>query len=337
MKIEDIGEEEVVNRLLKRISHGHGNGIIVPAGDDAAVVKFSQGKYCVTTTDMLIEDVHFKLQTTTPFDLGYKSLAVNLSDLAAMAAVPRFAQIGLGLPGDMDVNFFDEFYEGFLACSNEFDTVITGGDISSADKFIISVTVMGETDLMSIARRSDAHMGDVICVTGFLGSSAAGLELLEKPGQYPALSKKANTYLVEAHAKPTPRVKEALEISKIGVNAMEDISDGLAADLRHICDSSNVGALIYEKDIPTALALFQFCKISDKSCLDYSLNGGEDYELLFTTAESSVKNIKKEIMDKFGVPVSAIGEVLPREKGIKIITKNGNEEPVTGGFDHFKK
>jgi thiamine-monophosphate kinase len=334
MKIKDLGEEGLLKLLLGRFKSSN-KDIIVPPGDDAAVVKFSVGKYCAFTTDLLIENVHFNLKTTSPFDLGYKSLAVNLSDLAAMSAIPKFAQIGLGIPGETEVDFLEKFYDGFLSCADKFETSITGGDVSMSEKFLVSVTAIGEVDYSSITRRSDAKIDDVICVTGNLGSSAAGLKLLNEPSKFSGLSVKSKDELISAHLKPFPRVKEALAISKIGVNAMEDISDGLAADLRHICELSGAGAVVFEKSLPTSAAFKEFCELRGRKCVDLAFRGGEDYELLFTASSESAEKITKQL-NLLGVDMSVVGKILPEETGIYIERADGQKEALTGGYNHFK-
>ncbi|MCX6003217.1 MAG: thiamine-phosphate kinase [Chloroflexi bacterium] len=284
----------------------------------------------LATVDSLVQGVHFSLKNTTWKELGWKSLAVNLSDIAAMGGLPHYALVSLGLPGNTEVEDVIALYQGMIELANQFGVAIVGGDTVSSPFLFISITVLGSTGSESnnLLRRSSAKPSDKIAVTGYLGTSAAGLEMLTKHLRF---NSKTTAQLKKAHLKPYPRITEGRLLIEKGVKCGMDISDGLVGDLTHICQESHVGALINTDLVPVSPAV--------KSCfgeqaLELALTGGEDYELLFTAGTRVMNRIKKAIQ----YPMTIIGEITAEQIGkVNLIDSHG--EPVNirkTGWDHFR-
>lgn len=326
MNVEDLGEYALIQRVINQINSSikPSDDIKVPMGDDAAVLAINPDMFCAVSTDLLVENIHFDFKIISPEEIGYKALAVNLSDLAAVAAVPKFVQVGMGIPSKTNISVVDEIYEGIIECANKYNVKITGGDMVKSQKITIAITAIGETSKKNIPQRCDAKVGESVCVTGELGSSALGLKLLRNKNVGIKFSKIEKQVFINAHKHPTPRIKEAIELLNFGIGALEDISDGLAADLTNICMASKVGSLIYEDMIPMPL-----------HCLEEALRGGEDYELLFTIKKENLSSIKKTFKEKFNLQISEIGEILPENRGIKIELTNGRKKNVGKGFEHW--
>ncbi len=308
-------------------------------GDDAAVIDH-YGKQTVITTDLLIEGIHFDLMYTPLKHLGYKSVIVNLSDIYAMNAVPTHITTSIGVSNRFSVEALDEFYEGVYAACEKYDVDLIGGDTSASQKgFIVSVTAIGEVSPDNFVKRSTAGKGDLICVSGDLGGAFLGLTLLERekkiwienPQVQPDLE--GEKYIVGRILKPEARkdIIEFFDKNKITPTAMMDISDGLSSDILHICKQSNLGCKIYEEKLPVAeesrLAAFKF-GLDPTVC---ALNGGEDYELIFT--------IKQGDYDKLVLneEITVVGYMTDIEEGTKFLTKGGNTFEITAqGWNAFK-
>lgn len=291
-------------------------------GDDAALVGARAGGLLVTT-DMLIEGVHFDLEITSPRDLGYKSLAVNLSDIAAMGGVADRAVVGLGATPALDVDRVEELARGIADCAAEFSTNIVGGDLSRSDCLVLSLTVLGHEGTGGTILRDGAEPGDALCVTGKLGESAAGYRML-RAGMRHAY--------VDAHRRPTPRLKEAAVICEHGPSAMIDISDGLAIDLHRLCDASEVGAAVDEAGVP-AVDLGDVDL--DRSAMELAIGGGEDYELLFTVAEGSVEAVNDSVSTTTGTQVTKIGVITERSDGVTLESQHSTVPLEPKGWDHL--
>lgn len=296
--LKKLGEFGLIKRIQKMAKQKRA---ILGIGDDCAVAPYTKDKYLLLTVDMLIEGVHFDLKKAGPKRVGRKALAVSLSDIAAMGGIPKYCLISQSAPSDASIKMIDDFYSGFLKLADEYGVELIGGDTNRSDKFIFDVCVIGEVEKKYLTRRGGAKVGDKIYVTGRLGGSIKGR-------QYDF----------------TPRVKEArVLVRDFKVNAMIDVSDGISSDLRHIVESSGVGAVIYEKNIP----------IAESSSLKDALGGGEDFELLFTMPGDISGKILSE---RVGAPVKKIGEIRPKKDGVRIICKNGKEaELKAAGYKHF--
>lgn len=313
MRLSEIGEFGLINNL-KDLCKIKKRDLLAGIGDDAAVVK-SQSKTFLLASDMLLEGVHFNLSFTTFYQLGHKTLAVNISDIFAMGGRPKYFLLNIGVPQQCTVENIKEIYRGLNAIAKKFGIAIVGGDTCASKKgLVLSGTLIGETG--NAIMRKGAVPGDSIFVTGPLGDSAMGLELLKK-----IRTKKSEigTSLIKRHLMPEP---EPLKRTS-GVTSMIDISDGLLIDLSHICDESNVGAVIYKEMIPVSKELINAAKKLRKYPLEYALKGGEDYLLLFTSPDKIRKDAVK------------IGDVISR--GRYLVDSEGRRERFKAeGYEHFK-
>jgi len=337
-EISTLGEFGLIDHLTKNFEL-HNASTIVGVGDDAAVIDHF-GKQTVVTTDLLIEGIHFDLMYTPLKHLGYKSIIVNLSDIYAMNATPTQVTVSIGISNRFSVESLNEFYEGIYAACEKYNVDLAGGDTSSSQKgFVISITAIGEVAPNKFVKRSTANKGDLICVSGDLGAAFLGLTLLERekniylenPQIQPDLE--GEDYIVGRILKPEARkdIIEFFEQEKIIPTAMMDISDGLSSDLLHICNQSNVGCILYEEKLPiaeqTRNAAFKF-NLDPTVC---ALNGGEDYELLFT--------VKQDDYDKISANenISVVGYIKDIEEGRKFLSKGGNTFDLTAqGWNALK-
>jgi len=325
------GEFETIDRI-KHIVGKPSRRVHIGIGDDAAVTDSPEGKL-IATVDMMVEGVHFNLVHSTPFELGHKALAVNLSDIAAMGAQPLYALVSLGLRQDLSATFIDELYHGIKKLAKKYQTDIVGGNIvQSPTALLVDITVVGHAK-KDYATRSGAEVGDIIAVTGHLGSSSAGLNLLRLLGRK-AIER--HEKLIRAHVAPEPRIQESAALMKSGsVTSMIDISDGLASEIHHIVKASDVGALIDEKRIPVSRDVNEVATMLGLNAMDWGLYGGEDYELVVTLKRQQLKRVQK-LMQNFQHPFSVIGEIKPREFGVQILSSEGKtKELEPKGWRHF--
>ena len=330
MKLSDLGEFGLIDRINK-LAPRKSSATLVGIGDDAAALKLSASHTLLVTTDSLLEGVHFDLASTDFYSLGWKSAAVNLSDIAAMGGMARFCLTALGISPRLSVEQISEFYRGFNALLKDYRVALVGGDTcSSLDGFFIGVTVLGEIEPGRIVTRSGARPGDRIFVTGTLGDSAAGLELLQKNAKRKAQSAKR---LIQKHLRPAPRIAEGRKIALSGcASAMIDVSDGLSTDLSHICGQSRVGADVFAGAIPLSPASRSMSENLARPLLDYALSGGEDYELLFTVPPSKLKKL-----GALKLPITEIGLIRPGNSVSLIDGKGRKKLLVPSGYDHFRK
>jgi thiamine-monophosphate kinase len=330
--LNDVGEFRFLKRLENKLQlkKSGKSRIVVDIGDDAFAAEFSGDKILVATNDVLVENVHFRKCWIRTWELGYKAVAVNLSDLAAMGgAKPLYAFVGLAVPGRLSVNFVDKLYSGMARACSQFGCRIAGGDtVSSLRDIVISITLLGKIDRKRIVTRSGAKPGDLIYVTGCFGDSAAGLRLLESGRKtLQAFEKK----LVKKHVLPFPRIDAAMKLSKTGaITSMIDSSDGLAASLKFITDKSRVGAEISTEKIPVSEEL---TKLSSKNRrinpLKLALGGGEDYELVFTASPEAGRIVQRTSKD-----ITLIGAIT-KSSGIKYLS-NGNKTKIAlRGYQAF--
>lgn len=317
MKIENHGGEfALIERIKSRIS-GKSKNVITGIGDDCAVLSYSDKDYMLVTTDSIAEAQHFSLDYFSPKQIGMKAVEANISDIAAKGGKPLYFLVALFLPENASVKLFDGIYEGINSSASKCNADVIGGNISRSSQLIISICAIGTVDKKNLALRSGAKTGDLIFCTGDFGASSVGLELLRR---------KMMGKSVKKHLEPKARLELGQKIAKIGVNAMIDTSDGLA-DIRHICDASNTGALIYSNKIPISKETNEDAKALGKDALDFALYGGEDYELIFTASKNKLKELKK-------FDVEVIGEVVSKNRGIKLFFGN-KKENLGMGFEHF--
>ncbi|MBD3182641.1 thiamine-phosphate kinase [Candidatus Poribacteria bacterium] len=327
MLIREIGEFNLIERMSKALSSS-GRNVIVGIGDDTAVLPFNGDKLQLVTTDMLIQDVHFRTTTATPEQIGWKSLAANISDIAAMGGEPTYAFISIGLPKTTTVEFVDKFYSGMNEIAKLYSVDIAGGDTVSSPQVIINIALLGEVNKDNLILRSGAEVGDAVMVTGDLGGSMAGLEILEH---------KLTFHDTEKHLKPIPRVNEGVLLARSGwVTSMIDVSDGLASEINHICKMSKTGASIQMKSIPLSQNVRQVSDIIGKNPYDFALFGGEDYELVFTCKPDKVQELKDMMDNEGNAEVTELGCIEDADKSVKIKDISGKIMQLSSkGYDHF--
>ncbi|MBI4321964.1 MAG: thiamine-phosphate kinase [Chloroflexi bacterium] len=343
MKIGDIGEFGLIQRVAKAVPPAP-SGLIIGIGDDAAAWRTSSGIQ-LATTDTLIENVHFKLGPTTWYDLGWKALAVNLSDIAAMGGIARYALVTLGLPNEAEVQDVLDFYKGLSDLASRCDTAIAGGDmVSSPAGVMITVSVIGEASVKDclrpsshqeacLLRRSASRPGDLVGVTGFLGTSASGLEMIMADL---SVDSHAADVLRTAHLRPTPRLAEGRALVAAGVQAAMDISDGLVGDLTKLCEASRVAARVWSDRIPihpTVTGIF------GARAIEQALYGGEDYELLFAAPRETMEVVTRSFAGEALSEVTVIGEIMEGPAGhVAVVASDGTHiETEKGGWDHFAR
>lgn len=328
LKIRDIGEKELIERLQRFC-------LSDMIGDDAAVMPTQPGQSLVVTTDVLVDKVHFSDRTTSPQDVGWRSAAANLSDLAAMGATPMGITVGLALPGDVAVDWVEKLYQGMNQCLQQFNTPIVGGDICRSSAITVAITAFGQVAPQQTIRRSAAQIGDAIVVTGVHGASRAGLELLLHPKLGQNLSNSDRSYLINAHQRPQPRL-DVLPllwqiVGKFPRIAGMDSSDGLADAVLQICQMSGVGAILERQAIAIPSA---FSHLSTQQALDYALYGGEDFELVLCMPPIQAQ----EFVPKLGNGAAIIGKITATSSVILRDRTSKNPDEVLNlnrGFQHF--
>jgi thiamine-monophosphate kinase len=327
MLIKDLGEFG----LIKRISAGlasTGRPVIAGIGDDSAVLHPPMGKLQLVTTDMLVENVHFRLDIAEPFQIGWRSLAVNISDIAAMGGEPTYAFVSIGLPRETTVEFVDDLYSGMRKIAEAYSVDIVGGDTVFSPEVIINIALLGEVEAENLVLRSGAEVGDALVVTGDLGGSEAGLAILKR-----GLSMEGT----EKHLMPVPRAREGRLLAKSGyVTSMIDISDGLASEVRHICEASGTGARLYMSKIPISGNVYQVAEHIGKTPHDLALYGGEDFELLFTCQPDKVSLLAEDILKHCGTPLATVGRIVETSHSMTVEDASGGIAPLEPrGYDHF--
>ena len=328
LTLAELGEFGLIRRAAGIFGQRGLPGLVKGIGDDAAVVKVGHNKAIVATTDMLIEDIHFSLKYEGFFDIGWKALAVNLSDMAAMGATPKWGLISIGLPVGIPVDSVDKLSRGIATLARKYRVGIIGGDtVKSPGKLVINLAVLGEATPGEVIYRQGARPGDFLFVSGRIGEAAAGLAILQKKLKSRQLGAAAG--IVRKYLRPEPRLKESNLIVKYGLaSSMIDISDGLHISVKFLCEQSKVGAKMYLGKIPLN---HQLSTINHQQALRWALAGGEDYELLFTVP----KNKLKQALELF--PHGMIGEIT-RGRDIVLLDKTGRKNiSVDTGYEHFKK
>ncbi len=327
MKLPGRGEFQIID-YLRRCSSGSPE-LIEGIGDDCAVADLAPGQQLLTTTDLLTESVHFRLDWTDLFNLGRKAVSVNVSDLAAMGAQPRFLFLSLAIPDHLEVGSLEQFFRGFLEACTEYGAVLAGGDTCRSNTDLaMSVTAQGTAPATSWVSRRGAEVGDDIYLTGTIGDSGLALRQL-RAGRDP------DPFLLQRHCNPTARVATGLQLAGAGLaKAMIDISDGLLADLEHVLDRSGAGAVVELSALPLSQP-FRTHMEKDPQLLDLALTGGEDYELLFAAAPDRAGEVAG-ISEQTGVPISRIGRITDRTSGLGVVRDGATVAmPRTRGYKHF--
>jgi len=306
-------------------------------GDDCAIFSSAPSDDWLVTADMLVEDIHFNTSWHPPFTLGRKSLAVNISDIAAMGGTPRFALLCLALPPTCSEEWTSTFMDGFFSLLDEQGCALIGGDTVSSEKITISVTVIGTIDEGRALTRDGAGIGDAVYVSGCLGSAAAGLFLLQNDfGNIVALPDSPYQKLFEQHLDPTPQVILGRQLQQSGlVTAMQDISDGIATDLSHICAASGVAAKIFEDALPADEQLLAMCRQRQLDPTPFQIKGGEDYQLLFTVRNGCEAELEELVRASTGRSLYRIGEISTGQ-GVTLLTRSGTAVDVAyQGYEHL--
>ncbi len=305
MKVSDLGEKGLIRRIAGRIRTDR--MVVRGIGDDCAVLAGPKGKYLLFASDMLVEEVHF-VGSDRPAAIGWKALAVNVSDVAAMGGVPRCAVVSLGLPKSTSVRFVDGLYDGLRRCADRFGVNLVGGDTDRSQKMVIDVAILGEVEKSRVVYRSGAKVGDDLFVTGRLG----------------------NSFRSGRHLKFIPRLKEARALGELmRIHAMMDLSDGLGPDLTRICEASGVAAVLEAEAIPrhAGASLFQ------------ALTEGEDFELLMASAPSQTDRLLRWARKSLSCGLTRVGRVVPRRRGQELVRFDappGMKMPASlSGFRHF--
>lgn len=332
LTVADLGEHD----LLKRLQRYCPANVV---GDDGAILATNPHKSLVVTTDVLVDEVHFSDRTTSPYDVGWRATAANLSDLAAMGATPLGITVGLSLPGDRQVDWVEKLYQGMEACLNfhpNYPTPLVGGDICRSQVTTIAITAFGEVSPQRAILRSSASPGDAILVTGFHGLSRAGLELLLNPAQKTKLDSVEIERLITAHQRPIPRLDVLQHLTSIAPEiaiAGMDSSDGLADAIIQICQASKVGAVIYQENLSLYSGLLKLA--GAKKAEEWLLYGGEDFELVLCLPLNVALLLVKELEQH-----AAIIGTITQDKAIQIIETNNLHNRrtlnINKGFQHFK-
>lgn len=320
MLIKDFGGEfKLIDDITKKFKSYH-RSVIKTVGDDAAVVRRGPANYEVLTTDAMVENDHFTLTWYTPYQIGRKLVEVNVSDVVAMGALPDLMLLNLILRDGIEVEFVQELYLGIRDACNKYKITMLGGDTTHGQVMMLSATLTGHTKKPIL--RSGAKLGDLICVTGNVGASTAGYKTF-RSGKRPA------GHVLQRHLEPTCRFDIGRTFAKYA-NAMIDVSDGVASEVRHICDESKVGAMVTAKDIPIHPETNLAADKVGTTGLACALSGGEDFELLFTISADDVERLKKKTDD-----FSVIGRIVKKSEGAKYIDLDGTTKELPGGWDHF--
>ncbi len=331
----ELGEFGFIDKIAR---HGLADTsrVVCGIGDDCAVFEGKNDRVTLVTTDLMVEEVHFKIATTKAEHLGCKLLSVNLSDIAAMGGEPREAVVSLAVPGDIQVAFIEGIYSGLHTRAKEFDVNVVGGDTTaSPGPLVMNLTLTGEMEKRQVCYRSGASPGDLLYVSGTLGDSLAGLKISR--GEFSTCPEEDRRFLQGRHHDPTPRVALGQALAATGgVSAMMDLSDGLSSDLGHICGCSGVSAAVRSASIPVSDELVGLCEGDRKDAALMGLSGGEDYELLFTVAPE-IRETVEALGDADGLPkVTWIGQIEEGSGEMFLESETGERStPRPGRSHHF--
>ena len=331
------GELELVRLIRRIVERSPAERVETGIGDDTAVLLPQPGARLLATTDLIVEDVHFRRAWASPFDIGWKAMAVNLSDIAGKGGHPLWALVGLALPAPADPVEVEALYEGMRRAAAPHGAAIVGGDTSVSPKgWFVNVTLLGEH--LGVPRlRSAAKQGDAVAVTGTLGRSAAGLAALEAGrARLGALRPETIEAVTTAHLRPTVRVAEGRWLgAAAAVHAMMDCSDGLATDLAHICRESGVGARVELDRLPVDPAAREVAGALGADALSWATSGGEDFELLLTCERASVDALRDGLGRATGAALTVVGEIEAFANGVTFLGADGLRVAIRAGYEHF--
>ena len=331
MRIDDLGEFGFIERFSKPFLEGLGENV-VGIGDDCSVTELNEHFFQIATTDLLVEDVHFVRDKISPFDLGRKAMAVNVSDIAAMGGVPENAHLSLGVPGGARLSYLDDFFRGVKSACDACSVRLLGGDTTkSPDRVVINVSIQGKVEKGRVKLRSTARSGDVVCLTGTVGDSGIGLAVV-LGGRRTA----SDDYFVDRHNNPVPHLKEGRWLSRFGdVHAMIDVSDGVASDLDRVCERSRLRGEVELSAVPLSDHAEAFFKTDSGGRLE-AASSGEDYCLLAAVDPRSFSDLSKEFKRVFARPLHKIG-TMGEGAGVSFTRDGKRLEKPLSGHDHFRR
>jgi thiamine-monophosphate kinase len=336
-ELRRLGEFGLIARLTK-FCPKTSSQVRLGVGDDAAVIRPRSDTELLVTTDVLVEGVDFEC-ADTPFDrVGEKALAANLSDIAAMGGRPTVFFVSLSLPSRATVREAEGLYRGLGRCARRYGVTLGGGDVSAAPCWSVAVTVLGEVARGRALTRSGARVGDLLCVTGTLGDSGAGLALLQRQARLPReISRTHAKRLIDRHQRPSPRLSigQRLAGQRLATAAI-DLSDGLAADVRHLCEASKVGVEIDLSAVPISTALHRYSEAARRDPIEFALGSGEDFELLVTIPPKHLARAQRAAGSD--APLTVIGRVTSARNGLYAIDAEGRRRPLPRvGYEHFRR
>jgi thiamine-monophosphate kinase len=338
-RVADLGELALLDRIARRVGPPPSH-IVLGIGDDAAALRSTAGALTLITTDALVEDVHFRRATSSAADVGWKALAINVSDIASMGGAATAAVISLMLPPALDARWVDDLYDGLAEAARAFDLAIVGGNLTQAPAIVVDVTVLGEAAPADLVSRRGAQVGDLIAVTGTLGRAAAGLAALETgvPATAAPAAAPEVAVAIGAQRRPRPRLSEGRCLAGThAIHAMIDLSDGLALDLSRVCAASGVGARIDAARLPIDPAVATVARHAGRDPLDLSLSGGEDYELLFTFPPAASDRVLGALAAAGATQATIIGTIVAPEQGRTIAVIDEVRPLDARGWTHFRR
>ncbi|NNF47359.1 MAG: thiamine-phosphate kinase [Desulfofustis sp.] len=327
-------ELDMISLFSGRIGAADTPGLMEGIGDDCAIFTSSDGHNWLVTTDMLVEGVHFDRSWHLPDLLGRKSIAVNLSDIAAMGGTPLYVLASVALPQQIEKDWMEQWSMGAASIMEEFGCTLIGGDTVKGAVLTINIVVLGSAPHEGTILRRTASVGENVYVSGNLGFAAAGLEICRQPALFDSLTRDELEIFTAKHLNPIPRVKLGQTLAASGmVSAMQDISDGVATDLAHICTQSGVGAEVLADLLPGTDSLDKVCRSLNSTAVDLQLSGGEDYELLFTVKKGKDEDLLTFLQDRGGEKVHRVGRTVPGEK-VRLISPEGSVDIGFKGYQH---
>ncbi|NLJ99933.1 MAG: thiamine-phosphate kinase [Clostridia bacterium] len=334
-QVKKLGEFGLIDLIKNNLLIDPRN-VVAGIGDDAAVLRQPTGELLLATTDMMIEEVHFKIDRNNGSKVGFRVMAANVSDIAAMGGKPTHALVSIGVRWDTPVSYIEDIYKGMRKCSIKYGINIVGGDtVFSPNNLVINIMLLGTVKKDKYLLRSKACPGDSIIVTGYLGDSSAGIDMLLNKYEIP---KDFHSYLVDRHYYPTPRIWEVAAAQGAGkVTAANDISDGLGSELHEIASASGVGALIWFDSLPISEEVREVSKVSGKDTDWYALFGGEDFEVVMTVKPEDTEAVVSAVEKETGTKASVVGVIKEKSQGVQIIKEGLTIDLDKKGYDHFSK
>ncbi len=335
MRVSELGEFPLIERITGRLP-AYLDDVYVGVGDDVAVLELDPETYQLATCDIQVEGIHFLTQSITPYQLGRKAAAINLSDIAAKGGIPQHCLVSLALRPELEVSWVEALYDGLREEIAAYGADIVGGNMSKTEgPIVVDLFLLGRVRREEVLLRSGARPGDRVLVTGWLGEAAAGLALIRQAEL--AVEKEEADRLRDAYLTPTPRIREGRAIASDGrTSAMIDLSDGLSSDIGHICEKSDVGVRLWAERLPISEATQRVAELMGRADWALAVGGGEDYELCFTASREAERGLVALVGEATGTRVTCVGEVLPGDAGRWIELASGEEVPIRGGgWDHF--